>query len=109
MKEKLKIIFAGTPGIAKTILDKILDSGFKVELVLTKPDSIAGRGKKLTPSIVKELAIAKNIPVLEPISFKSGTTVIAKIKEIAPDIIVVVAYGLILPQELLDIPRLGCV
>lgn len=105
----MKIIFAGTPAIARTVLEKILNSGFSVDLVLTKPDSESGRGKKLVPSMVKQLAIANNIPVLEPTSFKRDPGAIAKIRELKPDIMVVVAYGLILPQELLDVPKLGCV
>lgn len=106
---KLKIAFAGTPEIAKVILEKILSSGFQVDLVLTKPDSIAGRGKKLTPSAVKELAELNNIPVLTPVSLRSDKVTVQQIRDLQLDIMVVVAYGLILPQEVLDIPKLGCV
>lgn len=109
MDEQLKIVFAGTPEIARIVLEKILASGFRVDLVLTKPDSIAGRGNKLTPSVVKDLALQHGIAVLSPISLKKDHGVVKQIRELAPDIMVVVAYGLILPQELLDIPRLGCV
>jgi methionyl-tRNA formyltransferase len=109
MTSKLKIAFAGTPEIAKIVLAEILDSGFNVELVLSKADSIAGRGKRLMPSVVKSLAIERNITVLTPLSFKKNPEVIDEIKGFSPDIMVVVAYGLILPQEVLDIPRLGCV
>lgn len=109
MNNKLKIAFAGTPEIAKTVLEKILAHGFNVDLVLTKPDSMAGRGKHLTPSVVKNLALQHNIPVLTPESLRKDTNAIEQIRAVAPDIMIVVAYGLILPQEVLDIPRLGCV
>ena len=109
MSENLKIVFAGTPEIAKIILEKILASGFNVELILTKPDSIAGRGKKLTPSAVKELALKYGISVLTPVSLRKNIDTVEQIRSIQPDIMIVVAYGLILPQEILDIPRLGCV
>lgn len=109
MTNKLKVAFAGTPEIAKTVLDRILKSGFEVSLVLTKPDSIAGRGKQLTPSVVKTLAQEHNIPVLTPESLRTDKGAVAQVRAIMPDIMVVVAYGLILPQDVLDIPRLGCV
>lgn len=109
MKDKLKIVFAGTPEIAKIVLEKILASSFNIDLVLTKPDSIAGRGKKLTPSVVKNFALQCGIPVITPTSFKKDLGVVKQIRELAPGIMIVVAYGLILPQEILDIPRLGCV
>ncbi len=105
----MKIVFAGTPEIARLCLLSILDAGFNVELVLTQPDRPAGRGMKLTSSPVKELALERGIEVFQPATFKQNPDALAKIKVINPDIIVVVAYGLILPQELLDIPRLGCV
>lgn len=109
MTDKLKIVFAGTPAIAQTVLAKILTVGFTVELVLTQPDRPAGRGLKLTPSPVKELALAHNIEVFQPVGFRKDPAAIDKIRQLQPDIMVVVAYGLILPQELLDIPRLGCI
>lgn len=109
MTQPLKIIFAGTPEIAKITLDKILSSGFKVDLVLTQIDRPAGRGKKLTSSPVKQLALAHNIEVFQPLSFKKNTEAIEKIRAMQPDILIVVAYGLILPQELIEIPKLGCV
>ena len=109
MSKKLKIIFAGTPEIARLCLSSILDAGFDVELVLTQPDRPAGRGMKLTPSLVKELAIQSGIEVFQPVSFKNNPDAIEKIRVINPDIIVVVAYGLILPPSLLALPKLGCV
>ncbi len=109
MSSNLKIVFAGTPEIAKCVLSKILACEFKVDLVLTQPDRPKGRGQKLTFSPVKDLAIANSIEILQPISFKQEPAVIDRIKELRPDIIIVVAYGLILPQKLLLIPKLGCV
>ncbi|HLX52725.1 MAG TPA: methionyl-tRNA formyltransferase [Aquella sp.] len=109
MQQPLKIIFAGTPEISKITLEKLLAAGFKIDLVLTQMDRPAGRGKKLTMSPVKQLALEHNIEVFQPQSFKNNPLAITKIRELKPDIVVVVAYGLILPQEFLDIPTLGCV
>jgi methionyl-tRNA formyltransferase len=109
MLQPLKIIFAGTPEISKITLEKLLASGFKIDLVLTQMDRPAGRGKKLTMSPVKQLALEHNIEVFQPHSFKNNPLAIAKVRELKPDIVVVIAYGLILPQEFLDIPALGCV
>lgn len=105
----MKIIFAGTPELAKTILAAILAEGFSVSLVLTKVDSVANRGKKVTYSPVKVLALANNIEVLQIGSFKNNKGAIDILKKLAPDIIIVAAYGLILPCEVLSIPKLGCV
>ncbi len=109
MSKKLKIIFAGTPEIARLCLEKILKAEFNVELVLTQPDRPAGRGMKLTSSPVKEFAIQNGIEVFQPISFKNNIEAIEKIKSIQADIMVVVAYGLILPQSVLNMPYMGCV
>jgi methionyl-tRNA formyltransferase len=109
MTDKLKIVFAGTPEIARMVLENILKHNFNVELVLTQPDRPAGRGLKLTPSPVKELALQHDIEVFQPLSFRKDPDAIEKIRALQPDIMVVVAYGLILPQALLDIPRLGCI
>lgn len=109
MNKQLKIIFAGTPEISAQVLANILAHDFKVDLVLTQPDRPAGRGMKLTPSPVKKLALEHGIEVFQPLGFRKDPSNLAKIRELKPDIIVVVAYGIILPQELLDIPSLGCV
>lgn len=108
-KKRLKIVFAGTPEIAKNILSFIIESGFIVDLVLTKPDQPAGRGQKISFSLVKQFALNHNIPIEQPVSFKKNPETINRIKLLNPDIIIVVAYGLILPKELLTIPKLGCV
>lgn len=109
MSKKLKIIFAGTPEIAKTVLNNILEHGFDVSLVLTQPDRPSGRGMKLTSSPVKELSLEHGIEVFQPVSFKKEPDAIEKIRAVNADIMIVVAYGLILPKELLAIPRLGCI
>ena len=109
MSKNLKLVFAGTPEIAGTVLAKILDAGYKPALVLTQPDRPKGRGQKLAMSPVKQLALQHNIEVFQPLSFKKNPEAIAKVAEVAPDLMIVVAYGLILPQELLNTPKNGCV
>lgn len=109
MNKKLKIIFAGTPEISKIILENIIKNDMDVSLVLTQPDRPAGRGMKLMPSSVKELALQHGIEVFQPTGFRKDPDAINKIRETNADIMVVVAYGLILPKELLSVPRLGCV
>ena len=104
----LKIVFAGTPDFAETSLQALLDSPHQVIAVLTQPDRPAGRGKKLHQSEVKQLALAHGIPVLQPENLKSAE-VQEQLRELAPDVMVVVAYGLLIPQIVLDIPRLGCI
>ena len=109
MSKNLKLVFAGTPEIACTIFAKILEAGYKPALVLTQPDRPKGRGQKLAMSPVKQLAFEHDIEVFQPLSFKKNPEAIAKVAEVMPDLMIVVAYGLILPQELLDIPKNGCV
>lgn len=103
----LRIVFAGTPEFSVPCLEACRSSGAQVVAVYTQPDRPAGRGRKLTPSPVKEAALADSIPVEQPESFK---TIEAREKLAAykPDLIVVVAYGLILSRKVLAIPRLGC-
>jgi methionyl-tRNA formyltransferase len=103
----MKIAFAGTPDFAATALNAILASGFHVPLVLTQPDRPSGRGMQLQPSPVKALALAHHIPVDQPERLRSPEQQ-ARLAECAPDVLVVAAYGLILPQTVLDLPRLGC-
>lgn len=109
MSKNIKLVFAGTPEIACTIFAKILEAGYKPALVLTQPDRPKGRGQKLAMSPVKQLAFEHDIEVFQPLSFKKNPEAIAKVAEVMPDLMIVVAYGLILPQELLDIPKNGCV
>jgi len=104
----VKIAFAGTPEFAAVALRALLDAGFEVPLVLTQPDRPAGRGQKLLASPVKQVALAHGIPVHQPERLKDPATH-APLIEAAPDVLVVAAYGLILPQAVLDIPKQGCV
>ncbi|MGY4877022.1 methionyl-tRNA formyltransferase [Vreelandella aquamarina] len=104
----LRIVFAGTPEFAATSLAALLESSHQVVGVYTQPDRPAGRGRKLTPSPVKQLALDNGIAVYQPSSLKSPDAQ-ATLAECQADIMVVVAYGLLLPQAVLDIPRLGCV
>ncbi|MCP5169480.1 MAG: methionyl-tRNA formyltransferase [Hahellaceae bacterium] len=104
----LRIVFAGTPDFAAHSLQAVLKTRHQVVAIYTQPDRPAGRGKKLTPSPVKMVAQAHQIPVYQPINFKSDEAV-AELADLKPDLMVVVAYGLLLPQRVLDIPRLGCI
>ncbi len=102
-----RIIFAGTPEFAAKALQALIDHQFDIVAVYTQPDRPAGRGHKLTPSPVKNLAVSHQIPVEQPVSFKNPDD-IARLAEYKGDIMIVAAYGLILPQAVLDIPPLGC-
>lgn len=105
--KKLNIIFAGTPDFAATHLQALLNSEHRVIAVYTQPDKPAGRGKKLQASPVKQLAEAHGIPVFQPKSLRTAEAQ-AELAALHADVMVVVAYGLILPQAVLDAPRLGC-
>ena len=105
----LKIVFMGTPDFAKVSLEKVYEAGYKIEAVVTNIDKPKGRGMKLIASPVKEFAMEKGIEVLQPVKVRNNPEFIEKIKKINPDVICVVAYGKILPKELLEIPRLGCI
>lgn len=105
---RLRVVFAGTPEFAATSLATLLESQHEVVAVYTQPDRPAGRGRKLTPSPVKQLALAHDLPVYQPRSLKDSIAQ-GELAALEADIMVVVAYGLLLPQAVLDIPRLGCV
>ena len=105
----LNILFMGTPDFAKESLEAVVNSGYNVIGVVTNPDKPKGRGMKMIPSPVKEFALEKNIPVYQPLKVRNNTEFIESMKALKPDVICVVAYGKILPQEILDIPRLGCI
>lgn len=108
MTEPLRIVFAGTPEFAARHLQALLDAGHPVVGVYTQPDRPAGRGQKLMPSPVKQLASQHNIPLFQPSSLRDPMAQ-AELAALRPDLLLVVAYGLILPQAVLDIPRLGCI
>lgn len=103
----MKLIFAGTPDFAALALQAIVAAGHEVALVLTQPDRPAGRGMTLQASPVKKVALEKGIEVFQPLSLKDAA-VQAKIAAVGAEVMVVAAYGLILPQVVLDMPRLGC-
>ena len=105
----LNILFMGTPDFAKESLEAIYNANYNIIGVVTNPDKPKGRGMKLIPSPVKEFALEKNIPVYQPLKVRNNTEFIEEIKVLKPDVICVVAYGKILPKEILDIPRLGCI
>ena len=104
----MRIIFAGTPEFAVPTLEMLLASEHEICAVYTQPDRPAGRGRKLQASPVKTLALKAGIPVYQPTSMKSED-VLRDLTSLNPDLIVVVAYGMILPQAVLDIPKLGCI
>ena len=108
MSASLKIIFAGTPDFAARHLDALLASEHQVVGVFTQPDRPSGRGNKLTPGPVKVLAQAHDVPVFQPKSLKPEDNQ-QLVADLQADIMVVVAYGLILPKAVLDMPRLGCI
>ena len=105
----MKIIFMGTPDFAATSLETLINSNYNIEAVVTNTDKPKGRGMKMLYTPVKEVALSKDIPIFQPEKVRNNTEFINKIKEINPDVICVVAYGKILPKEILDIPKYGCI
>ncbi len=102
-----RLLFAGTPDFALASLKALVESGRTPVAVLTQPDRPAGRGKKLRASPVKEYALERNIPVLQPVTLRDDA-IVAELAALKPDLMIVAAYGLILPQNVLDIPTHGC-
>lgn len=105
----LNILFMGTPDFAKESLESIYNAGYNIIGVVTNPDRPKGRGMKMIASPVKEYAVSKNIPIYQPLKVKNNIEFIDEIKALNPDIICVVAYGRILPKEILEIPKYGCI
>lgn len=105
----MNILFMGTPDFAKESLESIYNAKYNIIGVVTNPDKPKGRGMKMIASPVKEFALEKKIPVFQPLKIRKNTEFIEKIKELNPDVICVVAYGKILPKEILDIPQYGCI
>ena len=103
-----RIIFAGSPDFAIATLERLVDSGHTVVSVLTQPDRPAGRGRRQRPSPVKEFASARGLDVLQPTTLRDPETQ-ATLAALQPDLLVVVAYGLLLPEQILEIPRVACV
>lgn len=105
----MKIVFMGTPDFARDSLKAVVEAGHEVALVVTNPDKPKGRGMKLIPSDVKKYAIEQNLEVVQPVKVRNNPEFVEQLKDINPDVICVVAYGKIIPKEILDIPRLGCI
>ena len=105
----MKIIFMGTPDFAKESLEAVYNSGNEVLAVVTNPDKPKGRGMKMIASPVKEFALEKNLKIYQPIKVRNNAEFIEEIKALKPDLLCVVAYGKILPKELLDIPKYGAI
>lgn len=109
MSETLKIVYMGTPEFAVPPLKALVNSGYDISLVVTQPDKAKGRGKKLQPTPVKEEALSQGLNVSQPEKIRSNDEFLEKLRDISPNIIIVAAYGKILPKELLDIPSSGCI
>lgn len=105
----MKTVFMGTPDFAVDVLDAMVKAGHEVGYVITQPDKARDRGKKIQFTPVKEKAMEYGLEVLQPEKVRGNDELLAQLEEYAPDIIVVVAYGQILPKSVLDLPRLGCV
>ena len=105
----MKIVFMGTPDFARDSLSAIYDAGHEIPAVVTVPDKPKGRGMKLIPCEVKEYAVEKNIKVYQPEKLRENKEIVDILKNINPDVICVVAYGKIIPKEILEIPKYGCI
>ncbi len=108
----MNIVFMGTPDFAVPCLQALIDNGENVQAVFTQPDKPKGRGYKMLPPPVKSLALTYNIPVYQPLSLKKGEdaeNALNILKELSPDLIIVVAYGKILPKEILELPKYYCI
>lgn len=104
----LSIVFAGTPEFGLPCLNALSKSRHRLKAIYTQPDRPSGRGRKLQASAVKEWAVQHQLPVYQPLNFKTPES-IAELEALNPDVMVVIAYGLILPRRVLEIPRLGCI
>ena len=105
----LRIVFMGTPDFAQASLQKLYEAGYDIVGIVTNPDKPKGRKMILTPSPVKEYALQKGLKIYQPTKIKNNPEFLEELKSLKPDCICVVAYGKILPKEILDIPRLGCI
>lgn len=105
----LKVLFMGTPDFARDSLKAIYEKGHEILSVITVPDRPKGRGMKLIYSEVKEYALENGLEIMQPDKLRGNEEIVEKIKEMNPDVICVVAYGRILPKEILDIPKYGCI
>ena len=104
----MRVVFMGTPEFAVPCLQKLIDCGHEVTGVFTQPDKPQGRKMIMTPPPVKQLAVENRIPVYQPVKMKDGTA-LEMLKEADPELVIVVAYGKILPAEILNFPKYGCI
>ena len=109
MREEKNVVFMGTPEFAKIALEELYDSGYSIKACFTNLDKPAGRGMKMKMSPVKEFALEKNIPVYQPLKIRKNQEVLDLLKGMDIDFLVVVAYGKILPKEILEIPKYGAI
>src|SRR5580692_5419587 len=107
MSHSFNLVFCGTPGFAVPTLDRLVESGFPVRLVVTQPDRPKGRGLELVPSPIKQSALQLGLPITQPDRIKTNDEFRAQLSALKPDAIVVVGYGRIIPQWMLDLPPLG--
>src|ERR1051326_2684844 len=107
MAQSLNLVFCGTPQFAVPTLEKLVQFGHEVKLVLTQPDRAKGRGLELVASPVKQCALRLSLPVYQPEKIKNNEELQQRLREIAPDAIIVVGYGRIIPKWMLDLPRFG--
>jgi len=105
----MKLVFCGTPEFAVGTLEAVIAAGHEVALVVTQPDRASGRGMEVHAPPVKRVALAHGIPVVQPERIKTNAEFRARLEEVRPDVILVVAYGRIIPRWMLDLPRLGCI
>lgn len=105
----MKIVFMGTPDFAEKSLEAVYNAGHEILAVVTNPDRPKGRGMKMVASPVKEFAVSKELKIYQPERVRKNVEFIEEIKKLEPDVICVVAYGKILPKEILEIPKLGCI
>lgn len=105
----LNVLFMGTPDFAKESLESLYNAGYNIIGIVTNPDKPKGRGMKMIASPVKEFGLEKDIPVYQPLKIRNNDSFIDEMKNLNPDVICVVAYGKILPKEILEIPKLGCI
>jgi len=105
----MKLVFMGSPDFAVASLLAVMESRHTIELVVAQPDKPADRGQKITPCSVAEFARENNLPLVQPDSLKNNPDVLEQLKRLAPDVIVVVAYGKLLPKDILNLPKKGCV
>lgn len=108
-RKDVRVVFMGTPEFARESLKELVEAGFNVVGCFTNQDKPSGRGMKMKASAVKEYALEQNIPVYQPVKVRKNEEVLNTLKELNPDVIAVVAYGKILPKEILELPKYGCI